>query len=347
MIHLNAGNLWDDEYLDTVITWNEEFKDTIQVKSLFGSIASLTPTARSFDRLPYRDWSFIDKYVNKVNHHNMSIRYTLNHSCIGSIQDFREYWDSKLKEDIRELHNIGIREWIVTSPLLLELLRNMFPDDFIEVSTIAEVSAPEDAERWLGLGANGVNISTSINRDFQVIEKIVRTGIKVSVLANEACLFRCPYRRECYNLSSHDSRRSEELFDFYPFRRCTEVRLADPVEWIKSRLVLPQWMKVYQEHLGVNWFKIAYRTHPKEVALPMLRWYMEQEFHGSLLELWPTITHLGQTVEPKDKDYISVDKLDKTDFLEHMINYGRDCPLLSCRECGYCNRIYQLITRSK
>lgn len=347
MIYLNAGNLWDNDYLDKVIDWNNEFAGTIRVNSLFGSIAELTPTARAADRLPYRSWDFIAEYVKKAQDHDIAIRYTLNQSCIGALQDFIRDWLARLRHDIRELHNLGIHEWTITSPLIMELMRGEFPKDFLEVSTIVELSTPEDAVRWRKLGADGVNLSTSINRDFKAISEIVSTDIEVSILANEACLFRCPWRRECYNLSSHNSERAEELFGFYPFRRCTEVRLNDPVEWVKSRLVLPQWMKIYQEKLGVDWFKIAYRTHPKEVALPMLRWYMEQDFHGSLLELWPTISHLGNTLEPKDKNYIPVDELGASHLLEHFIDDGGKCSQLVCGRCRFCNKVYQMVTGSK
>jgi hypothetical protein len=343
MIFLNAGNLWDNEYLDTVIQWNEEFKDKgIQVASLFGSIAKLTPTARSADRLPYRDWNFIDRYIYRMKEAGIQPRYTLNQSCIESIQDFHHNWNNKLRDDIMELHNVGVREWTVTSPLLVELLVDMFPDDFIEISTITEVSTPEDAERWMRLGADGVNISTSINRDFEAIRRIITSGIKTSILANEACLFRCPWRRECYNLSSHDSLRSEELFGFYPFRRCNEVRLEHPEEWISSRMVLPQWMKTYQEKLpGLDWFKVAFRTHPKEVALPILRAYMEQKFYGNYCDLWPTIAHLGNTPEPREMTYISTSRLDSLGVLSHFIAIGDKCGSRVCGvDCNYCKLIY-------
>lgn len=339
MIYLNSGNLWDKEYLDTVIAWNKEFEDKgIRVASLFGSISGLTPTARSADRIPYRDWAFIDQYIDKASKANISIRYTLNASCIGSLQDFKRDWDAKLKGDIQELHSIGVREWTVTSPLLVELLAKMFPGDFIEVSTIAEIATPEEARRWMELGARGVNLSTSINRDFSMIKEIVDTGVTVSILSNEACLYRCPWRRECYNLSSHNSERRADLFNSYPFAYCNKVRLADPAEWIKARLLLPQWMEVYQEKTEVNWFKIAFRTHPKEVALPILRLYMEQDFHGNLLELWPTIAQLGHTAEPQQMTNIPVDKLEEFGFLWEFA--GRDCSNTSCDDCGYCDSVY-------
>jgi len=342
-ICLNAGNLWTQEYLDKVIALNERY-DGIQVKSLFGSISKLTPTARSSDRLPYLEWGQIDKYVDKARSHGIHIRYTLNASCFGSIQDFRSIWKVNLEGNLRELHATGVDEWTVTSPLLLSLLREMFPDDFIEVSTIAEVSSVHEAKRWEALGANGVNVSTDINRDFKGLRGINKI-LTVSVLANEACLFKCPYRRECYNLSSHDSLRSEELFGFYPFRRCNEARLEDPVEWLKSRIVLPQWMSEYGSTSGIKWFKIAYRTHPIETAMPILIAYMNMDYQGNLCDLWPTISHLGNTAEPKEVTHIPCDRLDG--FLRKWYTRkGDTCGGEICGEtCKYCYQVYESTQR--
>lgn len=338
-IHLNVGNLWTHSYLDKVIKLNKQHED-VQVKSLFGSIANITPTARSFDRIPYRDWLFVDDYVAKARYNNIQVRYTLNQSCIGSIQEFRDYFNSSLKETLQKLHGIGVEEWTVTSPLLVETLRNMFPYDFIEVSTIAEVSTPQDAWRWGNIGASGVNVSTSINRDFKQL-KAIGGILEASVLCNEACLFRCPWRRECYNLSSHDSRRSEELFGFYPFRKCNEVRLTYPEEWLRSRLVLPQWLPLYTDRTGIKWFKVAYRTHPEEVAIPMLEVYMNMYFGGNLCALWPTISRLGDTPEPRDVTTISCRKLDELKFIEKWFD-GDTCSEHSCGvDCLYCYAAYE------
>lgn len=341
MIQLNTGNLWSEEYLDKVIELNEQHSD-IKVASIFGSISKLTPTARSADRIPYRDWCFLDRYIDKAQKNGIAIRYTLNQSCIGSTQDFKEYWDTKLEDILTEFHNMGVHEWIITSPLLMQLMRDLFPDDFLEISTIVEVATAKDAARWQKLGANGVNIATSINRNFARIKEIVNTGIEVSILANEACLFRCPWRRECYNLSSHDSLRSEELFGFYPFRQCNEIRLAHPEEWIMSRLVLPQWMEIYQDKLTVSWFKVAYRTHPMEVAIPMLEAYMGQDFTGNLCDLWPTISHLGSTAEPREVTRISCAKMDEEGMLERFIHRGTACDFYNCgSDCCYCSELYK------
>jgi len=337
-ISINAGNLWTHSYLDKVIQLNKKYQD-VQVKSLFGSIAHLTPTARSFDRIPDRPGDFIEAYVKKAKENGINIRYTLNQSCIGSIQDFRDYFDNSLKAILYWLRSIGVDEWTVASPLLIELLGNMFPDDFIEVSTIAEVSTVQDAVRWSDLGANAVNVSTSINRDFKRLLSIGKE-LQVSILCNEACLFRCAWRRECYNLSSHDSRRSEGLFGYYPFSRCNEVRLEHPEEWLRSRLVVPQWIPEYENRSTVTNFKVAYRTHPEEVAIPLLEAYMRLYFTGNLCALWPTISKLGNTPEPKDVTNIPCDKLDELMFINHWFD-GDLCSNQVCDvSCFHCSNIY-------
>ncbi len=347
MINLNAGNLWTHKYLDKVIELNEQHKGIIEVKSLFGSISKLTPTARSFDRIPYLDWGKIDSFVNKARKNNIAIRYTLNASCFGAMEDFKSIWDSKLKEDIKELHAIGVNEWTITSALFMELIGEMFPDDFREVSTIVEVSTPEDAARWQELGANGINISTNINRDFDAIKSIIAVGPTVSILANEACLYRCPYRRDCYNLSSHNSKRSEELFAFYPFQDCNNIRMDEPVEWIKARMLLPQWLPLYQSILGVDWFKIAFRTHPYETAIPILELYMNLMHEGNYLDLWPTIKHLGDTDEPKDQQYISCKELGEIEFFTEMAVIGSKCASHQCGiDCVYCDDVARQLADS-
>lgn len=341
MIKLNAGNLWTDRYLDKVIELNKLHKsDDIQVASLFGSISRLTPTARSADRIPYLEWSQIDHFIAKARKNNIKIRYTLNASCFGSLQDFKVVWNSKLRDDIKELHNIGVDEWTITSPLFMMQLRAMFPTDFLEVSTIVELDSLQDVARWREIGADGANLSTNINRDFRKIKEIVETGIEVSILANEACLFHCPFRRECYNLSSHDSLRGDDLFGFYPFSNCNKIRMLEDGEWLRARMVLPQWMDTYQVATGVNWFKIAYRTHPYETAVPILEAYMNKFHGGNYLDLWPTISHLGGTAEPKDLQYLSCEELDKAGFLESFIQERGSCNEQMCGEnCVYCDVI--------
>ena len=105
-------------------------------------------------------------------------------------------------------------------------------------------------------------------------------------------------------------------------------------------MVLPQWMKIYQKETRVNWYKIAYRTHPYETAIPILEAYMKQMHKGNYLDLWPTISHLGKTEEPKDKQYISCEELDKWKFIDKFASDSIHCNEDRCGDsCTYCDAV--------
>lgn len=344
MIELNAGNLWSSVYLDKVIELNKSH-DKVQVTSIFGSVARLTPTARSADRLPSIDIDVVPEYCKRAEDNGIAIRYTLNQSCIGAMQDFYQEWKEHLMYTLGWLHNkCGVHEWTVCSPLLVERLSTMFPDDFVEVSTISEVATPTDALRWKALGAKGVNLSTSINRNFDIISKIKEIFPATSILTNEACLYECPWRAECYNLSSHNSLRTTELFDHYPFSRCNKLRISHPEEWLKSRMIAPQWIPEYVERTGVTKYKIAYRTHPIEVAIPILEKYMDLSHEGNFLDLWPTIAALGATGDPRNMTYISTKRLDEARFMKHWEKTDPCNKVVCGTECKYCMEIYSQVT---
>lgn len=342
MITLNVGNLFDYNFLHKAQELNDTYAGTgIKVTSMYGSIAGLTPTARAVDRLPSRDWPFLEKYIKEAQDSDIAVRYTINMSCIGPLQDFDKEWSRTIRPTCERLHDLGVQEWTVASPLVCELLHLEFPKDFIEVSTIAEVATPEEWQRWWVLGARGVCLSTSVNRDFHVLTAIrdAAEDDLLSILANEACLYKCPWRRECYNLSSHNSLRSKALFRRYPFSRCQGARYADPEEWVRARIVLPQWMGRYRELTGIYNFKVAFRTHPYEVAVPILEAYMSQYWGGNLIELWPTVAPFAGLEEPKE--VISCRKLDEDRFLGYFIGHGSECRYRTCGiDCTHCKEAY-------
>lgn len=343
MIELNAGNIWSDEYLDKVIEFNDEHVKT-RVTSIFGSVAHMTPTARSFDRIPFIGHDDLGNYISKAVANNIHIRYTLNTSCIGSIQDFKVRWNRDLKDAVVRLHSLGVDQWTITSPLIMLEMANLFPSDMLEVSTIAEVSTPEDLQRWHDIGATAVCLSTSINRDYPRLMKIRDIAHKlemdISLLANEACLYRCPFRRECYNLSSHDSFRGSQYFDNYPFKNCNIIRINTPSEWVKSRMIMPQWMSTYAP--VTRKFKVAFRTHPYEVAVPILKAYMDQYHGGNYLDMWPTISNLGHTDEPANFTNISCLELDRMGFIDVALVKGSKCESSICGvSCRLCYDVYE------
>jgi len=339
-IELNVGNLWTTEFLNYIIDANKRYAPSTAVTSLYGSIPKYTASARSADRLPDRDDEFLEDYIQRARENNIHIRWTLNQSCLGSSNEFYDHWYKHMRPIVLKLTSMGVDQWTIASPLIMELMRDLLPEALLEVSTIAEVNSVLELDRWVSIGANGVNLSIMANRDFKLLENIAdfcySKNIDITLLANEFCLYKCPWRTECYNLSSHNSQRSGELFDYYPFSRCNNVRLRNPVEWVRARFILPQWMGEYSCCVGINKFKITGRTASFSAVQPIIEAYMKQEYKGNLLGLWPTISPLGNTAEPADSIYIDVETFDKYRFLEHfMIDY-LSCSVQDCSGCRIC-----------
>lgn len=362
VIELNAGNLWTNAFLDKVIELNSTHEN-VKVTSLFGSLARFTPSARPADRLPDRDELFIESYIKHAQSNGISIRWTLNQSCIGSTQTFKDVWGYGLSENLHTLHELGVHEWTITSPLLIELVRKEFPCDYIEVSTIANIRTIEHAERLRSIGADGFNLSIMINRNLPKLKHFTSYfgNDNITLLANEACLLECPWRQECYNCSSHNSLRSEKLFKHYPFSRCQSERMNNPAEWIKSRMILPQWMREYNSltatntSRGLKKFKVAFRTHPEEVAVPILSMYMDEFYDGNLLNLWPTISKLAKSEEPSEHVDIPIPLIDVAarsvcggSFLKHFMGLpsGSSCSYEvngTCIHCTFCKEVFHKV----
>lgn len=354
-IMLNVGNCWDWDFLDKLIELNSTVgsETGIRVTSLYGSLPWISFSARSTDRLPGfpsgKDRrGDLKNYIRYAQGNGMVIRYTLNQSCIGPMQEFQDY-SKKLIKSVQFLEEMDVHQYTITSPLLMELVKEVYRTGvYLEVSTICEVDSVEKLERWRKIGATGLCLKLDANRDPQILSSLAaycRTNdMGLDLLANEFCLFGCPWRAECYNLSSHDSKRGP--FEYYPFRRCQQVRLGDPSEWVKARFILPQWMRIYEERYGINEFKITGRTHPPEVILPIVEKYMRGKADGNLLSLWPSISRLGKTDEPEEKTFIDIAAIESRLAAPYRSLLSSGCSKTSCDGCGYCNDIYKEALRS-
>ena len=171
---LNVGNCWNQYYLERLIQLNDTIgvMNDVKITSIFGSLSFLTPSARSADRLPEFEIADLGSYISMAQTHGIAVRYTLNQSCIGPMQEFKVWWQ-ELEKSIKVLKKEGVYQYTITSPLLLELVREMYGDSaYLEVSTICEVDSIRKLDYWRKLGANGVCLKLDINRDFQTLQSI-------------------------------------------------------------------------------------------------------------------------------------------------------------------------------
>jgi len=338
MKYLNVGCRWNLRFLEEIRRLNR-INPECRIDELYGSLPGLLPTARARDRLPQVSLEDAAPFIAKCQASGISICYTVNASCIGPIQNFNE---TQFRKDLRALSDLGITRYTVTSPLLARIITEEVPDAALKISTITRLWTISEMTRWLKYPVYAFTIEHNIVKDLALVSYLnnycMRKGVQLEVLANEFCLQGCPHRNLCYNLSSHDSQRGP--FDYYPFGWCYKERERNPVEWLKSPIILPQDLELYSRITGVTHFKITGRTAPDEVILRIAECYIRERWDGNLLALWPQIHQLAGTDTLEKSTYISCKHLPS--LVKIWEKMSIPCQLRDCDECGICAKLYEL-----
>ena len=312
------------------------------------------------------------RYIGLLDRHGIAFNYLLNGSCFAN-QEWTRAWQKKVTALLESLGGLGVRRLTVSTPFLLELVKKRFPEFKVKVGIYAQVDTPRRALFWEELGADAITLeSFSLNRDFPrltAIRKAVRCDLQL--IANHVCLPNCPLQVYHQNGFAHASDDSPAVFIDYCFFRCSRHRLADPSLFIKAGWIRPEDLGVY-EALGYTTFKLLERGIPSAELLRRVKAYSERHFEGNLADLllstgfkepvrkesfW-TWRHFLKPLQvnpfnlkplfalAKQQGMLSTQaespiRIDSrkipADFLEGFRT--RDCASLSCKACGYCERI--------
>ena len=238
--------------------------------------------------------------------------------------------------------------WIIAHPHLVEVFHSdVICNPKIILSTIMGVYYLSQV-RWISTNWPLVaRICPSIyrNRDLAWLSR-ANEIIPLEVLANEFCSIGgipCEglYRQACYNSQSLD------VIGWNPMTSCCiESRELDPSSWISARVVLPQWLPLYETATGVEHFKISGRTHDAAFIRYIGQTYCSGKGTGNIRQLWG---QLEATLPDVDKSKAHHEAIDKSPCIpmesvaEHFYALHQ-CNLEECRlTCFKCNHIYTKI----
>jgi len=337
MIYLMCGCNFDPDLLDGYKELNEKYED-VKIIEVFGSMRNdPIGCSREEDRLPVVDYNSFARFCSKARDLDIKINYTINKSCVGSVEDFKK--DEKNYLAFLEfLGNNGISRVTVTHPLLMELVATN-TDFSIEASTICHTYSVNQVKYYSDLGVDKICMNLMKNRDITFLRNYNTVcslhGITLELMANEACLFGCPYRFCHYNQQSHTIE-NKKFYDNYPIGRCTKIHVTERVEWLKARLIRPEDMKRYAS-IGINHFKITGRTHVTESQLRIAEYYMKQRLNGNFLDLFPQFYNIYKSKEEQKKAPFFIDNRDLDNFLDHWFdNMDFVCSDHCELNCYYC-----------
>ena len=227
-------------------------------------------------------------HVRHARRAGIEFNYLLNASCLGN-REMTRAGQREIEELAGWLRDIGVASVTVSSPYLLKLLKTRYPGLKVRVSVFAGVDRVRKAQMWEEMGADCIVLdSILVNRELKALERI-RKSVRcdLELLVNNNCLSGCALSPMHMNALSHAGQAwhgNRGFFIDWCFLRCTEGKLRDPVNYIRSEWIRPEDLHVYEE-LGYDLFKIAERDIPTPLMITRVRAYAGRRYDGNLLDL--------------------------------------------------------------
>lgn len=302
----------------------------------------------------------IEQAIKKSHEYGIEFNYLINASCMGN----KEYAAEKRKEMTEMLgwlNDLGV-EWVtIANPYIIDLCKSKYPNLKISLSSFTTVETVQRAKFFDSIGVQEITVRENITRDLRMLQQIKKAvDCEIQVLANQTCLFQCPYQLYHDNVMSHGSindEESKEGFVDYCILQCTLNKFTNKEEIIKSRWIRPEDIDIYESY-GIDTFKISDRGKSTAWIIRSLNAYHNKKYEGNLADILnivhtkskrlyksdsvkdnkpQDITNMRQFVKSMEYLDIFIDNSKLDGFLDFFIK--SDCRLKDCNICGYCKRV--------
>lgn len=277
----------------------------------------------------------IHKAIRLCHAQGWGANLLVNSTC-GGLGWYRKEQFSRTLRYIRSLHEKhGLDAVTVANPLYIQKISEALPDIKMTASVLCGIDSEQRAAFYGKFGVYAVIPERDINRDLEKLMSIKEAaGAEIRLMANEGCLYGCPYRQFHFNLISHNSREDESQRDCF-FSNCQHIVREDPSQILKSCWIRPEDLRKYRKI--TNLFKITGRTRSTEWILNTTRAYLEESYGGNLLELMDSsLDAFRQTYHA----YLDNKSLDG--FFETVTSCKKNCG-----KCRYCDETARGILKFK
>lgn len=261
----------------------------------------------------------------------------------------------ELKELITALEfwvaQAGVNGIILSDMYLLTTLSRESPTLARELEAIPSVNCMIDnadkALSFLGLMETTsfkmpqlLILDRSLNRNLKDLDhtsralKTYHPTIKLALLANEGCLYQCPFKL------AHDSQASlintgliqENMYAISRERGCIPYFLTHPQAILKSPFIRPEDQDFYAQYAHI--IKIGGRTMGPHFLLQAVSAYLQKSFDGNLLTLLDAVDWMV--------DYFD---LPNARLPKNFIQAVTSCSKV-CSACDYCSNLFTANARS-
>ncbi len=356
--------------------WQRDLIQNIQENSVVELYGKLTADFVGGGKLSYQLPQVSRRqaaiHVKEIHNKGLRFNYLLNALCLDNLE-WTISGQRRLYSLLDWLAKIKVDSVTVSIPYLLEIIKRHYPQFKVCISTLASVNSAQRAKYWEELGADRITLlNVDVNRDFFLLKQIRNSvSCELQIIANVNCLYKCPFYLYHANLASHGSQSLHSTNGFvidYCRLSCRYKQLKNPIDFIRSTWIRPEDIRYYED-LGIEWFKLIDRGMTTETILTIVEAYMNRDYNGNLLDLFPdhtknimfqrfnlrhkiryflrpfmvnifklynnrrVLTNVGVYIDNKMLDGFIVR------FLKN------SCSLMSCEECGYCESIAKRVVK--
>ena len=226
-------------------------------------------------------------FVGRTHAHGIQFNYLLNASSMGNTEFTRE-GQRHIEELLEWLDGIGVDSVTVANIYFLRLVKRRSPRLKVRISSHRFTDNARKVRFWVDNGADYIVVSeVNIHRELKVLEAMQRaaSGVELQLIVNNWCRQDCAIAgNHAVGLSAASQSHSRGFPLDYCSIVCNELRLRQPVNYLRANWIRPEDLKHY-EALGYHNFKIVERNTPTQVLLERVKAYAEQRYDGNLLDL--------------------------------------------------------------
>jgi len=367
MLTYSVATNWDDNLIEEIRILDREHK----VKEVFGKLAKdFVGGGRPTYVLPAVNKRKAANHIRAVKNAGRKFNYLLNASCLDN-REFTRTGQKEIRKLLSWLDYLQVDAVTVANPYLGYLIKRQYPRFKLCVSVSAFTDSVRKSKFWVEeIGADRITLWETINRNFPLLRKIrSQVNCELQLLANQLCLYQCPYTIYHAAFVSHASQSQHSLKGFgidWCLINCRYKLFSQPEEFIKATWIRPEDTGCY-ESTGINSFKIVDRMQDTRNLVLVLKAYLDRKFEGNLADfmlhinkvprrqlflkglkfffhpLHINVFKLGRLRNLFSNPGISVDNRKLDGFLDYF--FENKCKFDNCQGCNYCRIVSERVVK--